>query len=71
MDNSLIYVNTVALCAFYNDSVLALGSLSSILYLNGVVYMETTNLNIRTHGIPFDLKMDVPQETTTDESEEG
>ena len=51
--------------------MLALGSLSSILYLNGVVYMETTNLNIRTYGIPFDLKMDVPQETTADESEEG
>ena len=27
--------------------------------------------SIRTHGIPFDLKMDVPQETMADESEEG
>ena len=28
-------------------------------------------VSIRTHGIPFELKMDVPQETTADESEEG
>lgn len=27
--------------------------------------------SIRVHGIPFDLKLDVPQETTTAESEEG
>lgn len=27
--------------------------------------------SIRTHGIPFDLKMDVSQETAADESEEG
>ena len=27
--------------------------------------------SIRTHGIPFDLKMDVAQETAADESEEG
>ena len=29
------------------------------------------NASIRTHGIPFDLKMDVPRETTAAESEEG
>ena len=28
-------------------------------------------VSFRTHGIPFELKMDVPQETTADESEEG
>ena len=28
-------------------------------------------VSIRTLGIPFELKMDVPQETTADESEEG
>ncbi len=27
--------------------------------------------SIRVHGIPFDLKLDVPQETTAAESEEG
>lgn len=27
--------------------------------------------SIRVHGIPFDLKMDVPQETTAAESEKG
>lgn len=27
--------------------------------------------SIRVHGIPFDLKLDVPQETTSAESEEG
>ena len=26
---------------------------------------------IREHGIPFDLKLDVPNETTATESEEG
>mgnify|MGYP002919192420 CR=1 FL=1 len=92
------------LCILYNDNVLTSGAFLSILYLNGVVYVATTNLNIRTdkaikdraekifnelglnmttavnmflkvsirtHGIPFELKMDVPQETTADESEEG
>ena len=27
--------------------------------------------SIRVHGIPFDLKLDVPQETTVAEGEEG
>ena len=27
--------------------------------------------SIRVHGIPFDLKLDVPQKTTAAESEEG
>lgn len=27
--------------------------------------------SIRVHGIPFDLKLDIPQETTSAESEEG
>ena len=37
----------------------------------------TTSINmflrtaIREHGIPFDLKLDVPNETTAAESEEG
>ena len=28
-------------------------------------------VSIRTHGIPFELNMDEPQEPTSDESEEG
>ena len=88
----------------YNDNVLTMHENMCIMYLEEVIYMATTNLNIRTdkdikdqaeeifnelelnmttainmflrcavreHGIPFKLKLDVPNETTADAIKEG
>lgn len=87
-----------------NDNVLTMHENVCIMYLEEVIYMATTNLNIRTdkdikdqaeeifnelglnmttainmflrcavreHGIPFKLKLDVPNETTADAIREG
>lgn len=87
-----------------NDNVLTMHENTRIIYLKEVIYMATTNLNIRTdkdikeqaeeifnelglnmttainmflrsavreHGIPFALKLDVPNETTVAAIKEG